>query len=152
MDTGVCTDAGWDANLTHTAVSVLQVQRLESSEAAASAAAEAAQQQLREANRARLAAAAAAAETGSSSDVLAGRVAQLESQVEQCRDEARELSHQVDALQVCLCVCVWVVLCAGACGAGDLGGIWMHACALWPRSMCMVMYSRRYCSRNFGTS
>jgi hypothetical protein len=29
-------------------------------------------------------------------------VAQLEAQVEQCRDEARELGHQVDALQVCL--------------------------------------------------
>lgn len=79
----------------------MQVQRLESSEAAAATAAEAAQQQLRDANRARLAAAAAAAETSSSSDVLAGRVAQLEAQVEQCRDEARELSHQVDALQVC---------------------------------------------------
>ncbi len=78
----------------------MQVQRLESSEAAATAAAEAAQQQLRESNRARLAATAAAAETGSSSDVLAGRVAQLESQVEQCRDETRDLSHQVDALQV----------------------------------------------------
>lgn len=77
-----------------------QVQRLESSEAAAQAAAEAARQQLREANQARLAAAAAAAETGSSSAVLAQRVAQLESQVQACRDEALDLSRQVDALQV----------------------------------------------------
>lgn len=77
-----------------------QVQRLESSEAAAQAAAEAARQQLREANQARLAAAAAAAETGSSSAVLAQRVAQLESQVQTCRDEALDLSRQVDALQV----------------------------------------------------
>jgi hypothetical protein len=77
-----------------------QVQRLESSEASALAAAEAARQQLREANQARLAAAAAAAETGSSSAVLSGRVAQLESQVEACRDETTDLSRQVDVLQV----------------------------------------------------
>jgi hypothetical protein len=77
-----------------------QVQRLESSEASAQAAAEAARQQLREANQARLAAAAAAAETGSSSAVLSGRVAELESQVEVCRDETTDLSRQVDVLQV----------------------------------------------------
>lgn len=79
-----------------------QVERLESSEAAAQAAAEAARQQLREANQARLAAAAAAADSGSSSAVLNARVAQLESQVEACRDESRQLSRQVDALQVCV--------------------------------------------------
>jgi len=76
------------------------VHRLESSEAAAQAAAEAARTQLRDANQARLAAAAAAADSGSSSEVLLGRVVLLESQVERCTDEARELSRQVDALQV----------------------------------------------------
>lgn len=84
-----------------------QVQHLESSEAAAQAAAEAARQQLRDANQARLAAAAAAADSGSSGELLAGRVAQLEAEIECCRDEARELSRQVDTLQVRLLQGIW---------------------------------------------
>jgi hypothetical protein len=76
------------------------MQRLQVSEATAHAAAEAAWQQLREANAARLAAAAAAADSGSSSGLLAAEAAGLRTQLQREQDEARQLSHQVDALQV----------------------------------------------------